>query len=296
VQFAKAVLKIKVDPGHAGKYNRGAVSGYWEPIQVWKLSNYLTPYLKKIPGIKATMTKSNLYSDPLVYNRGKMAKGNDLFLSIHSNSSSSSSTDYPLTIVSYSKRHLYTIAQPLGVALSKAVRTTMKTRQAHQVWVKKQSDGRDWYGVIRGSSDVGVPGIIIEHSFHSNPTRAAWLMKNANLKKMAAKETTVISSYYGLNANGTVAKPAVPADFKVTAGKGKITVSRKNSPVTGVMVYRSTKSTGGFKLIDTTSKLSYSNIGLKAGKTYYYKIRAYRCNGKKIAYSAYTKVLGATVK
>ena len=78
----------------------------------------------------------------------------------------------------------------------------MKTRQAHQVWVKKQSDGRDWYGVIRGSSDVGVPGIIIEHSFHSNPYRAAWLMKKSNLKKMAKKEALTVAEYYGLHKNG----------------------------------------------------------------------------------------------
>lgn len=294
--FAKATLKIKVDPGHAGKYNKGAVAGYWESEMVWKLSNYLKPYLNKYPGIETTMTKGSLYADPGVYERGLKAKGNDLFLSIHSNSSDSSSTDYPLTIVSYSKRQLYNVAQPLGVALAKTVRTTMKTRQAHQVWVKKQSDGRDWYGVIRGSSDVGVPGIIIEHSFHSNPYRAAWLMKKSNLKKMAKKEALTVAEYYGLHKNGTITKPDTPNDLVAKPAKSQVKLSWKNSPVTGVQIYRSTNQNKGFVLVGTTSKTTFKNTKLKSGKQYYYKIRAYRCNGKTIVFSKLSNPVFATVK
>lgn len=285
VDFAKATLKIKVDPGHAGKYNKGAVPGYWESETVWKLSNYLKPYLNKYPGIKATLTKSSLAEDPLVYERGRMAKGNDLFLSIHSNSSDSSRTDYPLTIVSYSKKQLYNVAQPLGVKLAECVRKTMKTNQPHQVWIKLQSDKRDWYGVIRGASDVDVPGIIIEHSFHSNPLRAAWLMQKSNLKSMAKKEAKVIASYYGLNKDGTVTAPEIPADCKTKNGAGNIKVSWKKGPVTGYKVLRSAAVDGKYSEIANTSKRSFTDSGLKSGKTYYYKVRAYRCNGVNIAFS-----------
>ncbi len=296
-EYAKATLKIKVDPGHAGYYNRGIVKGYWESRQVWKLSNYLVPMLNKYPGVVATMTKKNLYHDPLVYNRGKMAKGNDLFISIHSNSSSSQSTDYPLTIVSYAKKQLYNVAQPLGKKLSARVKKTMTTRQNYQVWVKKQSDGRDWYGVIRGSSDVNVPGIIVEHSFHSNKRMANWLLKNANLKRMAKDETRIIASYYGFGSDGQLIKPQAPEDFKAkSTSKQKVTLSWKKQPVTGYEVLRATKENGKYTKQSNLVARSFTETDLKSGKTYYYKIRSYRCNGKRISFSPYTEIKKVKVK
>lgn len=297
--FAKADLKIKVDPGHAGKYNKGAAAGYYESEMVWKLSNYLVPYLKKYPGIKPTMTKSSLAEDPGVYERGTRAKGNDLFLSIHSNSSGSKANDYPLTIVSYCKRQLYNVAQPLGVKLAKGIRTTMKTREPHQVWVKQLPSGRDWFGVIRGASDVNVPGIIIEHSFHSNPKKAAWLMKKANLKKLAKMEAKTISKYYGINKDGSLVKPGVPKTLSVKSGKAgtsRITISWKKGPVTGYEVFRSTSLKGSYSKQTNTAARSFKNTELKKGKKYYYKVRAYRCNGKKISYSDFTTPKSAVVK
>ena len=172
----------------------------------------------------------------------------------------------------------------------------MKTRQAKKKKKKKQSDGRDWYGVIRGSSDVGVPGIIIEHSFHSNPYRAAWLMKKSNLKKMAKKEALTVAEYYGLHKNGTITKPNTPKDFVAKPAKSRVKLSWKNSPVTGVQIYRSKYQNKGFVLVGATAKTTFSNTKLKSGKKYYYKIRAYRCNGKTISFSNYSNPVLATVK
>ena len=297
-EYAKATLKVKVDPGHAGYYNAGyRGTGYWESKRVWKLSNYLTPYLNDYPGIVATMTKKSLYEDPQVYERGKKAKGNDLFISIHSNSSTSRYTDYPLAIVSYSKRQLYNVAQPLGKKLAEQVRKTMKTRQQAQVWVKQQSDGRDWYGVVRGSSDVNVPGIILEHSFHSNKTMATWLMSNNNLKRMAKAEAKIIASYYGFGAKGALVKPNEPKDLSAKSkSKKKVTLSWKKQPVTGYEVYRATKEKGTYKKIVNQTSRSFKDENLKSGKTYYYKVRSYRCNGKRISYSPFTETDSVKVK
>lgn len=49
-------------------------------------------------------------------------------------------------------------------------------------------------------------------------------------------------------------------------------------------VMRSTKKTGGYKVVKTTSSLSYKNTGLKCGKTYYYKVKA--VSGSKSSVSA----------
>ena len=191
-------VKIMLDAGHAGNYNRGYFRKFYESRMTWTLTNYLKNELKKY-GFTVGMTKKSLWHDPKVYRRGKMAKGYDLFISIHSNWSSVKKVDYPLAIVSSKyKKKLYKKAQPIGKKLVKTVRTTMKTRQKAQVWIKRQRNGKDWYGVIRGAAAVNVPAVILEHSFHSNRAKCKWLMNKNNLKKMAAAEAKVLAKHYGM--------------------------------------------------------------------------------------------------
>jgi len=89
--------------------------------------------------------------------------------------------------------------------------------------------------------------------------------------------------------------PSVPGSFKavnVKTRSAKLTW-KKVSGATGYMVYRSTKKISGFKRVATVKKAStvkYVNKKLKKGKTYYYKIRAYRTVNGKTLYSKYTTV------
>ncbi len=194
----KKKVKIMLDAGHAGRYNRGYFRRYYESQMNWSLTNYLKNELKKY-GFTVGMTKKSLWQDMSVYRRGKKARGYHLFISIHSNWSGSKRADYPLAIVSSKhKKKLYKKAQPIGKKLANQIRATMRTRQKAQVWIKRQRDGRDWYGVIRGAAAVNVPAVILEHSFHSNPSKCKWLMKEANLKRMAAAEAKVLAKHYGM--------------------------------------------------------------------------------------------------
>jgi len=106
----------------------------------------------------------------------------------------------------------------------------------------------------------------------------------------------------GTNVNGplssvvsvkpVLAKPASLALSKPTSTSIKTTWG-KVSEASGYEVYRATSSTGTYSKVATISKSStvtYTNKSLKKGKTYYYKVRAYRVvNGKKI-YSSYSVV------
>jgi hypothetical protein len=64
---------------------------------------------------------------------------------------------------------------------------------------KKTSKGKDYYGVIRGATDVGTIGLIIEHSFHSNEEACKWLLSKDNLKKLAEAEAGAIAEYFGVS-------------------------------------------------------------------------------------------------
>lgn len=83
----------------------------------------------------------------------------------------------------------------------------------------------------------------------------------------------------------------------VTVGKKQATVKwSKVSGATGYKVYRATSKNGKYKAIKTVKSTSYKNTKLTKGKTYYYKVRAYRTVNKKAVYGAYSKVKSVKVK
>lgn len=185
-------MKICMDAGHYGKYNRSPVNpAYYESDMAWKLHELLAEELKDY-GITVIKTRASQAGDLALESRGKKASGCDLFLSIHSNACQDSAADYPLACCCVSGK-----VDKLGQQLADKVHTTMGTRQAGRIW-KRQGNGGDYYGVLRGAAKVGVPGILLEHSFHTNKTATNWLLQDGNLRKLAEAEAEVIASYFGL--------------------------------------------------------------------------------------------------
>ena len=191
-------FKVCLDAGHYGNYNAGAVKGYYESVRMWKLTELLAKELTD-RGIAVIKTRSNQATDLALTSRGRKAKGCDLFLSMHSNAAGAESVDYPVAYVP-----LNGTGTAIGQKLADIVADVMGTVQNGRTATRKGSGGADYYGVIRGAVAVGVPGVILEHSFHTNPKAAAWLMNDANLAKLAKAEADCIAEWL----EGT-AKPAV---------------------------------------------------------------------------------------
>lgn len=196
-------IKICLDAGHAGKYNRSpVVPAYYESDMNWKLHLKLKAELEKY-GIEVITTRKNQKTDKGLNARGKAAKGCNLFLSIHSNAAGSESVDYPLVIVPVDGS-----GTALGEKLAECIKKTMNTKQAAQAWSKKSTNGSgNYYSVIHGAALVGVPGLILEHSFYTNTAMAKWLSKDSNLDKLAQAEAAVIAEHYGLSKTETKSEP-----------------------------------------------------------------------------------------
>ncbi|MGI6257975.1 MAG: SH3 domain-containing protein [Anaerovoracaceae bacterium] len=232
VDFVPRSVYIMLDPGH-GSSEINQVGSYQEHQRMWILTNYLKEELEKFLGFVVDLTKQAVEETPGVYLRGQRSQEYDLLISMHSNWYSSAATDYPLAIVS-SGSALNAKAKPIGTTLASVVQTTMGTAQSPQVWTKKQSDGTDWYGVIRGAASVGTPSVILEHSFHSNTKARNWLMSNSNLRKMAIDEATAIAQYYGLTTKAATTT-VVYSPKKVGVTLKAMTVLKSPSPyATGI--------------------------------------------------------------
>ena len=78
------------------------------------------------------------------------------------------------------------------------------------------------------------------------------------------------------------------------AASGKIKLTwKKVKGADQYKVYRATTKKGKYKLMKTVKGTSYINMNAKAGKAYYYKVKAVSKN-KKITASAYSKIVKAT--
>lgn len=189
-------MRICLDAGHYGKYNQSPVNpAYWESEFTWKFHLMLKTELES-RGIEVVTTRTEQDKDLDLVKRGQLAKDCDLFLSIHSNACDTESVDYPLACCTVNGT-----ADVLGHELAEIVGTVMGTSGKPRITKKKQSDGRDWYGVLRGAASVGTPGILLEHSFHTNRRATEWLMNDENLRRMAAAEADVIAAHFGVSSS-----------------------------------------------------------------------------------------------
>lgn len=223
--------KVCIDAGHYGsKYNHSpVVAGYYESDRMWVLAELLSAALKK-RGVTVVQTRTNKASDLALTSRGKKASGCDLFLSLHSNAASSESVDYPVAYVfrKDNKTELDERSEEIGLKLAKVVEQFMDTRQNARTATRGSDNDRDgngvkddeYYGVLHGAKLVKVPGVILEHSFHTNRKATEWLMSDSNLAKLAEAEAECIADWLGVKAS----KPAAP---KLQAARHKSKVYAK---------------------------------------------------------------------
>lgn len=190
-------IKICLDAGHYGKYNQSpAVPKYYESDMAWKLHLKLKACLEEF-GIEVVTTRTSQKQNLGLTTRGKIAKGCNLLLSIHSNAATKESTDYPIAFIPINGS-----ANELGEQLAKCVEQVMGTKQSGRAESKKSEKGNwDYYSVINGAASIGVPGIILEHSFHTNTRATKWLMEDSNLDKLAKAEAKVIAEYFKVTRN-----------------------------------------------------------------------------------------------
>jgi N-acetylmuramoyl-L-alanine amidase len=200
-------IKICLDAGHFGKYNRSNVyPSYYESDMTWKLHLLLKKELEKY-GIEVITTRDNKDIDLALDKRGAKSKGCDLFLSLHSNACDTESVDRAVVIPyqDVNWTDIDDVSRAIAERLGACV-TDVMGLSSYQIYPRKSGNDRDgngklddeYYGVLYGSRKVGTPGLILEHGFHTNTKCAKWLSDDNNLGKLAKAEADVIADYFGI--------------------------------------------------------------------------------------------------
>ena len=150
--------------------------------------------------------------------RGTYAKGCDYFISLHTNATSTNSWYTPTfwEVQTYVNLHANAnsfdkaLAYEVGLAASKTIAPGGKTIDSRAPFTYSKvmnrlvsgsgaayKAGDSYYAVNRAADKVGVPGFLIEHSFHTNPALRKWMLVDSNLAKLAKAECDVILKHYG---------------------------------------------------------------------------------------------------
>lgn len=144
-------------------------------------------------------------------------------------------------------------------------------------------------------------------------SKVATITSNSTVSYTNSGLTTGRSYYYKIRAYKTVGGKNIYSSFSSetsavpslstitakasTAGYNKIKVSwTKVSGAHGYYVYRATSKTGTYSYVGTINSgsiLSYINSSLSTGKTYFYKVKAYRVVNSKKYYSPYSSMVSA---
>jgi hypothetical protein len=145
-------------------------------------------------GFEVNKTRTDEEKDLDVEDRGRAARGSDLFVSLHSNACDTESVDYVCVFGAYDDLNgSWELGGRLAAAVSECMGCTggyVKTRRGRR---------GEYYGVLRGAREVECPlYYIIEHSFHTNLRASKWLMDDSNLRKLARVEAAVIAAHFGV--------------------------------------------------------------------------------------------------
>lgn len=198
-------MKLCIDAGHYGNYNPSpVVKGYFEGQVMWELHLLLKEQLEK-RGFEVISTREKQARDMPLEERGRMAAGCVGFVSLHSNAADSKKPDWAVAMhfvdddcgeidnqsLQLAKLMGQTAGDTMGVGCEILTRYSSKDRDGN-------GHKDDYYGVLRGAHSVGVPGVVLEHGFHTNPENAAWLMDKDNLRRLAAAEADALARFFGL--------------------------------------------------------------------------------------------------
>ena len=231
------MFKIVIDPGHGKNDNKGVYTEYKEGTQMWKLAQKILALLADYE-CEVVCTRPSIDDNPLPEERGKMAKDADFFLSLHSNTPSSSDKGKPSYEKATGTVSYYSIKRPEDKSFATDLaRVTADIMGIYSRGSKTRTkkNGEDYYAVIRNSIAVDCKhSYIIEHGFHTNKHDCAFLLVDANLEKIAEAEVALIEKYYKIK------RKYVPVDVNVgdivSINKGAVYTNGKAVP-SSIMKY-----------------------------------------------------------
>ena len=207
---------IAIDPGHGGIDGGSDAGTYPEKVYNMKLAQYLRDCLNEDERFSAVLTREeDIYLHFVPRVRAAVDAGADVLISMHCNTFEQSYVGGCTAFVSRIEKYSAgTLAGMLldAISTSGIYRGRVDTRvdtgdslgvyywdEEHQWDMPGRPDlgiPSDYYSINMFGSKFGIPAIIVEHGYLSNPGDLAILDDDDNLRAIARAEADAIISYY----------------------------------------------------------------------------------------------------
>lgn len=183
------------------------------------------------------------------------------------------------------------------------IKATLNSYNSIKLTWNKAVNGANGYAVYRSTSKDGKYTLrktitsknTIEFTDTGLDTNTTYYYKVRAYRMIADKKK------YGSYSEIVCSKPVLSkTTITVSSTSKKATIKwNKVLGASGYKVYSATSSNGTYSLkktITSINTLSYTNTNLVSGKTYYYKVRAYRNVNGKVVYGPYSAVKSKKIK
>ena len=203
---------VALDPGHGGSDSGATGNGLLEKNLTLSIAKYCQSALQR-NGVNVFMTRAtDVYVGLSERVQRAAAAGASVFVSIHINSATPAAYGCEVWVPNDSSyKHDVHVA---GKTLGEKVIAKLAALGLHNRGIKyrdsengsKYPDGSvaDYYSVINGARQRGIPGIIVEHAFISNSGDALKMKSEAFLKKLGEADAQgIIEAINGGVIKGT---------------------------------------------------------------------------------------------
>ena len=183
------------------------------------------------------------------------------------------------------------------------IKATSNSYNSIKLTWNKAINGANGYAVYRSTSKDGKYTLrktitsknTIEFTDTGLDTNTTYYYKVRSYRMIEDKKE------YGSYSKIVCAKPVLSKTTITVSSKSKKATIKWNKVLgaSGYKVYSATSSNGTYSLkktITSINTLSYTNTNLVSGKTYYYKVRAYRNVNGKVVYGPYSAVKSKKIK
>jgi N-acetylmuramoyl-L-alanine amidase len=282
---------IYLDAGHDSSHGGCHVKKLKEEVLTLKIACYCKEELEKYEGVTVYMSREteacpNPGTGSISDNAARVAdaasKHADIYVALHLDSAPSSkargatvyypNASYHSELSDAGKLAAESILKQLTALGIKNNGARVRNSEDHTTY----ADGSlaDYYGIIKGSKQRGMTGIIVEHAYMSNSSDvSSFLNSDAKLKKLGIADAKGIAEAYGL----TRAKSTRVSLKSVTQESfDEILVTWNEYPdADSYIVYRRSDDTEPWSKIAETTDTEYVDEDFTPGETYYYTIKAY---------------------
>jgi len=162
---------------------------------------------------------------------------------------------------------------------------SIKGASGYTVYYRKD-DGSDWTAKNTTGNFMEITGLMAGSVYNFKVVATA----ASNSTTVKSADSNIVS--VNLPENSNTSKLGKVTKFKVKKSSHRLIFTwGEVKTATGYQLYRSTKKAIGFKKVATRKNLKCTIKGLKNGKTYYFKVRAFKTTNGVKAYGSWSKTI-----